>query len=104
MKLLAIAIVLFCSGCVTLPPEAAKIQVHDQYSNMLDKCKNLGPVQASGSAMWSGEQGFEIAKVGIREAAGKLGGDTVAIVSSDRVFGKAIYHGVAFKCFEAVAK
>lgn len=86
-------------GCVTLSEKAARIQVHSQISNLLDSCKKLGPVTATATGFWHYEKSPQMAIVKLREEAADRGGDTVAILNTDKIFTGTIIHGVAFKCY-----
>lgn len=44
------AILLIVTGCATIGPEASRVALHSQESNLLNDCKKLGPVTAEASA------------------------------------------------------
>lgn len=103
-------IIVICAailvGCASTPisERAARIQVHSQYSTLLAKCANLGPITASAQAAGTLDEGFSAAKIKLRELAADKGGDTVVIVNSDR-FMHSLYNreqviqGAALRCY-----
>lgn len=103
-KLLVALSALFCASCTTLTDKAANIQVHSQYSTLLNSCKNLGPVNSAAPGTWSEEHATGEAKVKLREAAADKGGDTVVVVNKDFVNvgllrSEVRMQGAALKCF-----
>lgn len=99
VRVFAVVAVAVLTGCVTVSPEAEKVQVHSQVSTLLDSCKKLGPVTGSGSRAIAYRHAVETAKVKLREAAYHAGGDTVAIVNQDTHLGEVRLQGVALKCY-----
>lgn len=85
------------AACATVTDKAAPIQVHSQINSVLDKCKNLGPVNASVSSLNLDSQ--SALEVQLREATANLGGDSVAIIHTDSTLTKEHMQGIAFKCF-----
>lgn len=96
--LLALTLLIGCSNIV-LTEKAQKVQLHNQTSSLLDKCKKIGPVDAVGSAMWTVEDGIEEAKIGIREKAFDMGADTAVFLNLDHTFGEIHIQGMALKCY-----
>jgi outer membrane murein-binding lipoprotein Lpp len=94
------------AGCASTPmsDRASRIQVHSQYSTLLAKCENLGPVTASAQGAGTMDEGFSAAKIKLREVAADKGADTVVIVNSDR-FMHSLYNreqviqGAALRCY-----
>lgn len=86
-------------GCATLTDKAAKVQVHNQLSNLLDDCKKLGPVTATEKYLIDQDLAIETAEIKLRENAADMGGDTVAILNRDILLTKITIQGIAFKCY-----
>jgi hypothetical protein len=91
-------------GCVSITPQAEKIQLHPSNSTQLQGCKKLGPISAEASAWkqmtWSDLE--EQAKNNLREAAGAKWGDgvdSVALINMDKHTEKLVANGIAYKCF-----
>lgn len=85
-------------GCVAISDEAAKVQFHSQMSNALDGCTRLAPLTVSVS-QFSLDSSSEIS-VALREAAARVGGDTVVALNQDETLSQIIQHGIAYKCYE----
>jgi len=89
------------AACVTVPPEAARVQLHSQMSSLLQDCRRLGPVRGSGSRIISKENALEKAKVQMRkQAATKYGADSVALINIDPYWNEIVANGVAFDCYQ----
>lgn len=86
-------------GCVSMPPGAAKVQVHSQASNLLENCQKVGPVEATAARVWGPDHAVEVAKVNLREAAFERGADTVVMLNTDIYLTRVMAQGVAFNCY-----
>ena len=91
-------------GCLSAPTysdKALQIQVHMRAFNLLDKCKNLGPVNATARDKTMGNVWAErIAKNNAREQVYDLKGDTLLILNVERLNGlTSEIQGIAFKCY-----
>lgn len=96
-----VAVLFALQGCVTVTEKALKVQVYQQNSTMIAKCKDLGPVRGEAS-LWTAmsvEDGVTEAKVKLREAAADLGGDSVALLNTDILSNKVMVQGTALKCY-----
>ncbi|MEW6521484.1 MAG: DUF4156 domain-containing protein [Thermodesulfobacteriota bacterium] len=96
-----ILVTFMVQGCATITPEAKKVVVHSQVSNLLDDCERLGNVSATVSGWSKGtwEDVHQQAKNDIRDQAfRKYGADTVAIVNTDKYATSITVQGIAFKC------
>lgn len=105
MRLL-VCLVLALSGCAAaLSPEAQRVQVHSQLSNLLGDCKKLGPISAEGGEVWWTEQD-KSAKNKLREQAAEMGADTVAITDTEMSSARKLVsmQAVALKCYEGPQK
>ncbi len=101
MRILLLLTLFLLSGCASITPEAQKVIVHSQVSNLLNNCARLGNVSAtvSGWAKASWDEVYQQAKNDIRDKAYKeLRADTVALVNSDRIGSNVTVQAIAFKC------
>lgn len=99
-NILFITIILL-NSCASITPEAQRVTVHSQASNLLNECKRLGNVSATvnGWTKASWDEAQQQAKNDIRDKAYReMGADTVAIVNSDIVDSLLTVQGVAFRC------
>ena len=96
-KIILSLCLILLAACVSVTDKAAPIQVHSQLNSVLDKCKNLGPVNASVSSLNLDSQGA--LEVMLREATANLGGDSVAIIHSNSTLTQEHMQGIAFKCY-----
>jgi hypothetical protein len=94
------------AGCASTPmsERAARIQVHSQYSTLLAKCQNLGPLKVSAQGAGTLDEGFNAARLRLREAAADLKADTAVIVDSETIMHslynrERIIHGAALRCY-----
>lgn len=94
------------AGCASTPmsEQAARVQLHSQYSTLLAKCEQLGPLKVSAQVAGSLDGGLNESKAKLREAAARLGADTAVIVSSDSIFHglynrELVTHGAALRCY-----
>lgn len=87
------------AGCVTVTPEAERVQIHAQASNLLDRCEQIGPVRADVGRVWGPDHATETAKVRLREAAHAKGGDTVVLLNRDVYLTRVTLQGVALRCY-----
>lgn len=96
------AMLLALSGCSTLSPRVARIQVHSADTTQTGNCAKLGPVMAreggwhtSPAAMAQG------AKDNLREttAIQYPEADTIVLANTDMRLTSATVHGTAYKCF-----
>lgn len=95
-----IVITLALVGCVTVSPEAARVQLHDSTSTVIATCKRLGSVSAEGSRAISIDHAHETARVAMREQAYRqYQADSVALVNVDTFWNKVVAQGVAYRCF-----
>jgi len=98
---LLLAPVLALQGCVTVSEKALKVQVYQQNSTLIGKCKDLGPVSGEAS-LWTAmsvDEGITQAKIKMRESAADLGGDSVALLNTDILSNKVMVQGTALKCY-----
>lgn len=87
------------AGCVTMTPEAERVQVHAQTSSLVADCERLGPVSAEASRGWGYKHAVDTAKIKIREETAKLGGDTVVLLNLDEYATRVQLQGVAMRCY-----
>lgn len=90
---------LVLSGCVTLSPDAARVQVHHWASAAIAGCERLGPVSVEGEGITG-----RAARNMIRERAyQQYNADSVALlnidVSGTLFWTKVVAQGVAYRCF-----
>lgn len=90
---------ILLTGCVTMSPEAERVQVHHQESNLLQDCKKLGPVSALYAYPFSVRQAEAEAEVKLRQDTYNLHGDTVAILNMESGIARVSMQGVAYKCY-----
>lgn len=88
MRIIVFLMSLHLIGCATVSPEAEKVQVHRQVSNLVNDCRKLGPLSAA-------RFDSEWAIADMREQTAKLGGDTLVILSR----AGSEWQGVAMKCY-----
>lgn len=93
----ALTLLFLVAGCASVTEKAAPVQVHSQISSVLDKCKKLGPVNASVSSL--SLAGSDELQIKLREATADLGGDTLVLLNIDESFTRSRQHGIAFRCF-----
>lgn len=89
---------MLLAGCVTISPEAARVQLQRQNSTLLAPCQRLGNVNAAVAKTWSTGLAAEQADADLRDKVYRLGGDTLVILNTDYIERRAIVHGVAFNC------
>ena len=80
---LVIALLTACG--TTVSPEARKIQVHSQMSNLLDDCKKLGPVSGYANQFdnITGDP-YQDAEYNLRQTAhDTYQADTVVVINTD---------------------
>jgi hypothetical protein len=104
-----VSIVIICgclllSGCVSITPQAEKIQLHPPNSTQLAGCKKLGPIsgQASAVAQMDYPDVDRQAANNMRAAAAAKWGegvDSVALIDVDRTAFRSIANGIGYKCF-----
>lgn len=99
--LLLLASVFLLFGCATISPEAMSVQVHQQYSTLLDDCERLGNISCKspvwGHITWDGAA--QQAKYDLRQAAwDKYQADTLVVTNLDVTFNWVYGQGVALKC------
>ena len=105
-RIILILTAAILAGCASTPmsDRAAAIQVHSQYSTLLAKCENLGPLRVSTQAAGKIDGGFGGARIKLREDAARLGADTLVIVSSEEImhslYNRELFiHGAALRCY-----
>lgn len=103
------------TGCATPTPiseNALGVQVHEQYSTLLDKCQRLGSVSVeakgqTGAVMSAIQMADANARTAAREAVVAKGGDTLVMLNKDRMqptfeggipTSRTLLKGIAFKC------
>jgi hypothetical protein len=82
-----------CSAPPQITERALSVQVHRQYSTLLDKCQRLGPVttRGEGSATFAAanstpnELATFSAEIKARERVLDMGGDTLVLLQTDLV-------------------
>lgn len=106
MQRIVFILVVLLAGCASTPmsEQASRIQVHSQYSTLLAKCQNLGPLKVSAQGAGTFDEGMSAARIRLREAASSLGGDTAVIVDSETIMHslynrERIIHGAALRCY-----
>lgn len=104
MKLITILIfpliLTACAGPRPFSQKAMSIQVHTQMSTILNDCKKLGPVSATGwDTFYGGPWARRQAENVLRELAADRGADTVVRLNEDWNGSTHVtVHGMAFKC------
>lgn len=85
MKILLIAIV-FIAGCASTPklsPNAKNIQIIQQDSMLLQKCKVINSVTSTKTEMMQANDVYNMALADTLEQAAKLGADAITITNVD---------------------
>ena len=101
MKNTLLLIFLALCGCASITPEAQKVTVHSQMSNLLSGCERLGNVSAtvSGWSKATWEDVYQQAKNDVRDKAHReLGADSIALVNSDKIGTSVTVQAIAFRC------
>lgn len=88
------------AGCAAPPlsPAASRVQVHQQYSAVLDACKKLGPVSSTTmNRFW--RRSYPRLEGGLREEVARVGGDSVVLLQRSDAGSEATQHGIAYTCY-----
>lgn len=96
--LVLVGLLLGACAAPPLSPAASKVQVHHQYTAVLDGCKKLGPVSYSTmNRFW--RRSYPRLEGGLREEVAKLGGDSVVLLQRSDAGSEAAQHGIAYRCY-----
>jgi hypothetical protein len=92
------------SACVTVTPQAQRIQVHPANSVALQSCQKVGPVKAevSGWGKWTYDQMNQQAEADLRNIVATQYGDkadSVMLLGVETFTNSAVANGIAYKCF-----
>lgn len=97
-------LLLALSGCSTLSPRAARIQVHPADTTQTSGCTKLGPVMVK-ETVWghmTHDATEDKARDNLREAAAAQYGDqadTLVLAQAENRRMAVTLYGTAFKCF-----
>ena len=90
---------LYLAGCkATLTSDAAKVQLHRQFSTVLDGCKRLAPLTARATKRPFVDP-LSALEADLRDQTARMGGDSLVLMQIDETSTGYVRHGIAYKCF-----
>lgn len=101
--LLMAAYVVSLAGCTaTMTDRAAKVQVYDQMSSLVDGCTQIGPVSAKAEHAMLPSTIIYQAKNDARDKAAAMGANALVITNTDMSthlgYREATVQGIALRC------
>ncbi|MBI5665281.1 MAG: DUF4156 domain-containing protein [Nitrospirae bacterium] len=96
--ILSIAVIVICTGCVTLLSKNGALVRFEENGEKVANCKFMGTVRGASPAGLIKDLKLENALNEARNNAALLGANTVVIISKGSMFDQTVIHGKAYHC------